>query len=369
MTSRLPDIKIGLLQRNAADKKRFSIALSGTGFHHTVMKRYKVSKNRPFSLPMMLFLKNNRFNSILQNRIDIQLKLFFDHIHYVSSSSSKKIRNIQQLSVRFKADKLLPQLTEKLTVIQKNTFWLSRFATDAQLNSLQVERGATPIPMEWFRSGRSQSQQTRKRIIEKKYRSLLKAGLALPIPSTERFAKEMHDEKTPNPVSIDSFYTSDPKKTKFVGHHFLFESNIAARVAVSSSALHPKTYISSRFYPGSPGMTGWRRGPLDHKQPFTKHAILDFLPTDPVPAPIKPTFMRKDFEGFTFRSSQQMEQVVEEIQKIAAETKKTLTEKPFSSSSTQPNVHNSQLDLNHLSNQIYHNIERRIRMERERRGL
>lgn len=77
----------------------------------------------------------------------------------------------------------------------------------------------------------------------------------------------------------------------------------------------------------------------------------------------------KNSEDFYFHKRQSVEQEVEEIKKIIVETKEMVTEKSPSSDFPNEADIKRHLDIDRLSDQVYQNIERRIRMERERRGL
>ncbi len=77
-------------------------------------------------------------------------------------------------------------------------------------------------------------------------------------------------------------------------------------------------------------------------------------------------------ENVYFHNQRKIEQEVEEIKKVVIETKETVEEKSLSAHSLKGDMDKymkQHLDINSLSDQVYQNIERRIRVERERRGL
>lgn len=71
-------------------------------------------------------------------------------------------------------------------------------------------------------------------------------------------------------------------------------------------------------------------------------------------------------ENYVFRKTRKIEQEVDDLKKIVVETKKTLLAK--SSSYPPKNAGKNNVDINHIADQVYQNIERRIRIERERKG-
>jgi hypothetical protein len=74
-------------------------------------------------------------------------------------------------------------------------------------------------------------------------------------------------------------------------------------------------------------------------------------------------------ENFYFHKRQSIEREVEDIKKIIVETKEAVTEKTRSANFPDEIDIRRHLDINRISDQVYQNMERRIRMERERRGL
>ncbi|MFZ3384900.1 MAG: hypothetical protein WA144_13335 [Candidatus Methanoperedens sp.] len=77
------------------------------------------------------------------------------------------------------------------------------------------------------------------------------------------------------------------------------------------------------------------------------------------------SYMMKN-EDYVFHKTRMIEQEVDDLKKIVVETKKTLLAK--SSSYPSKNAGKTNNDINHIADQVYQNIERRIRIERERRG-
>ncbi|HWP92879.1 MAG TPA: hypothetical protein VNN20_11870 [Thermodesulfobacteriota bacterium] len=81
------------------------------------------------------------------------------------------------------------------------------------------------------------------------------------------------------------------------------------------------------------------------------------------------TVFNKDSENFYFHMRQNIEQEVEEIKKIVVETKEAVAVNSKSTNYPGEMDIKRHLDINRISDQVYQNIERRVRMERERRGL
>ncbi|NTU41451.1 MAG: hypothetical protein HGA78_00045 [Nitrospirales bacterium] len=73
-----------------------------------------------------------------------------------------------------------------------------------------------------------------------------------------------------------------------------------------------------------------------------------------------------------FSSRRNIGREVDEIKKIIVETKETLRESTMPGNSTEAHMVKAikqHLDIERISHQVYQNLERRIRTERERRGF
>lgn len=82
---------------------------------------------------------------------------------------------------------------------------------------------------------------------------------------------------------------------------------------------------------------------------------------------------KKTLSGFSsneifFRNQRKIEQEFEEIKKVMVETKEAVAERPVATRSIDTDI-KKHLDINRISDQVYQNIERRIRIERDLRGM
>jgi len=83
----------------------------------------------------------------------------------------------------------------------------------------------------------------------------------------------------------------------------------------------------------------------------------------------KTTYLPVDGTTLIFSSQQAIEQKVEEIKKIALDTKKEVVEKSISTHPPLDKEIQKHIDLNRISEQVYQLIERKITIESERRGM
>ena len=74
-------------------------------------------------------------------------------------------------------------------------------------------------------------------------------------------------------------------------------------------------------------------------------------------------------EFIYFNDQRNIEQEIEEVKKIAIDTREELRERSASIHPSGDNDLKKHIDVHWLSDQVYQNIEQRIRIEKERRGL
>lgn len=76
---------------------------------------------------------------------------------------------------------------------------------------------------------------------------------------------------------------------------------------------------------------------------------------------------KTDNENLHFQDSRRLESEIELIKKIVTQTKESVLEKiPPAIGEAEIKRH---IDINRISDQVYQNLERKIRIERERRGV
>lgn len=80
------------------------------------------------------------------------------------------------------------------------------------------------------------------------------------------------------------------------------------------------------------------------------------------------TYSAGDNENLIFQNQQHIEQKIDQIKKIVGDTKKTI-EESMSDNFSRGKDSEPQININNISDQVYHTIERRIRIERERKGI
>ncbi len=80
------------------------------------------------------------------------------------------------------------------------------------------------------------------------------------------------------------------------------------------------------------------------------------------------TYSAGDNDNLIFQNQQHIEQKIDQIKRIVGDAKKTI-EKSMSDNFSGGQESQPQTNINNLSDQVYNTIERRIRIEKERKGI
>ncbi len=134
--------------------------------------------------------------------------------------------------------------------------------------------------------------------------------------------------------------------TKFMSHNYMPKT---IEMSYKKFMFHKEEKDNKNSFPFEKGGTG--RFPIERK----KFGEIDSYKTT--------------IDNVYFHSQRKMEHEVEEIKKVIFETKEAMRQKNHYSSRDISVAIKQHLDINRISDQVYQNIERRIRLERERRGL
>ena len=84
---------------------------------------------------------------------------------------------------------------------------------------------------------------------------------------------------------------------------------------------------------------------------------------------IRTTSLKADGGDIVFNNQRKLENEIDAVRKAIEQTKESITEKNVSIPSPDEIKAKSTFDINRISDQVYQNIEQRIRIERERRGF
>ncbi len=394
-----------------------TITVSDSDFYKTVIDKYQKRKRNPFRFPMMIFYK--RAGRVLSQKIniDILLQLYLHNQNIFSSSVVKSVQNMERLFLWFGTAKHIPQFIVKPVLLRSvhslnKMFTLIRHETASGLlraaqmavNSLSFVRACPETPGGYDRVFKSETSSfsqgqgnqeivrmptlgTSHRQSRRLMQRLLGWKVLQPLFSIPNTVLYLHD----------ATYASAPG---FAVNRQLFKYGNYVQIIKPETGKRrtfPVRGIDGR-YPSSQkeNIRGYHPG-LEHKspailpqvrflqnkssnetfqnwttvnKPLIKHYHYNFgsNAANSLAAQRKTTFEAGN-EDFYFNKAQTMSQEVEELRKIIVETKDAVKEKSLSSYSPMDIEIKRHLDLSRLTDQVYQMLERKIEIERERRGL
>lgn len=300
-------------------------------FHRRIFDKYQKGKSNSFGFPLMIFHRNA--GSVLKKiNISVSLQLYI-RVHNQSIMSSlvvKKLQNVERLFSWFGAEKFISQIMVKPPLLKsfrdvKNLFpWIRHenvsrllpiggiLATDIQSISSQIMNRTFPLSYDKYGQILSRIRGIRVRSV---------SGGDMNYPAA------LQGHKSPATLSQVNL--------PIVGNEAL--RSWAALSKPSMKRLSYKTGLNTV-----------------NSTAVRKRTV--FQPLD---------------DDFYFHKHRKIEEEVEKIKKIVVETKEVVMGKSASNdfSKEMELTVKRHLDVNRISDQVYQNIERRIRMERERRGL
>lgn len=345
----------------------FLNSLSGLNFSNWITKKYNIFR-KSANLPALIFIKLFGVRSATKitniNRtesINNYFRLYFNLYPGMISQLERMVGNYNQSISLY----LKPGL-EKLSLWAKrnNISFFDRFAAnhsgslhDSQVNGFRFLNQGSGLYGETKQSLYSPLANEEKRGLE--------MGVA---PLVFKHAKNI-SITTPQSRGIRSYFKtgnggqSPARKKKVSGYPSALEYKSPAVLShdllLNNMALFNinKSFLSETFR---------RTFVVQTSRPSQNASRSGNLMTD------GRISLDTGLDNLYFHNRRRIEQEVEEIKKVVIETRETVEKKLLSAHSLKGDMDkyiNQHFDITRLSDQVYYNIERRIRMERERRGI
>lgn len=337
------------------------ITLSHSYFYRKIINKYQNVKRNPFRFPMIIFYRNA--GSILKKiNMSISLQLYF-HIHNPNVSSYlivKSVQDMRRLFSWFRVEKFIPQFIGKssllggLQIANRVFSWIRRETVGRLLHAGRIPLKSIPVVFLM----QSIFPQIRKRTLalNKILESSFSGAAAGSYPQT----------------AYDAFSFLETANRRILSYRDYVGIYPAGRRENVSKYSAPQ-YKSPTILPQINLLLGKSESFQDRmtlSKPFMHYNFVSGVGSN-ANAKGGRTAFKTDGEDFYFYKQRRIEEEVEEIKRIVVETKGVVEEKSVSND-FQRDIDlriKRQLDVNRISDQVYQNIERRIRMERERRGL
>lgn len=348
-----------------------TITLADTCFHQRVLLKYRKGKRNPFWLPLMIFYKNR--GSVLSQRINTEILLrFYHHDQRSSSVIIKGVQDMRRLISWFRDEKPLPQSMLK-PVLLKSFRSMNRI-----LPGIQQETASRLFPIS-HNPANTISEVSFIQSVFSRAGGMLPSLTKVVVQSSSRTRAVFYPQAAYN-LSLPDGATNRQRLSSgnFVQ---ILKPQIYTILSQDKSLLNNKSLFNINKDSYIKTSQNWT---ISNK-PFIKHyqhnSGSDFA--IPVTSRKRPLFNSSDeplyplgkkaLSGFSneifFRNQRKIEQELEEIKEVMVETNEAVAERPIATNSLNDTDVKKHIDIDRISDQVYQNIERRIRIERERRGL
>ena len=332
--------------------------LSGSSFYQKIMKKYQAGKWKNLRFPIMIFYDNRGHFHARKISKNILLKPHLNNQNIVSFLNMKIILSMKGISPWLNTGQILRSEGK-----QKKTQSVNRTSADKFLKSLvsraenkAIETNKILRPL--FLATHNAFYQQKIHIISSD--SKMMNNQQLNYENNIRIVDSQISRMERNYRSIITARNSTPsykeKMQKYqssLGHKlpsiFLRDNSLFNSTILKVNKLFFKEIdrgstnnplIKKYYYDPENGSSSF----VQRRYPYTK-----------------------DTGDLHFLNTLHIEKEVEQIKKIVAETRELALEKPA------PSIGEADIkryfDINRISDQVYKNIERTIRMERERRGM
>ncbi len=298
-----------------------TITVSDSDFYKKVIDKYQKGKRNPFRFPMMIFYKHAGCVLSQKINIDILLQLYLSNWKIVRSLIIKSVHNMERLFSWLSTGKLIPQfiakpallrsvhsLNKMFTLIQHQTASRLLPAGQMPVKSLSLVRARPETPGGYNRVSKSETSSFSQ---GQGNQEIVRRP---PLGTSHKQSRRLMQNKSSN----ETFQNRTALNRALIKH---YHYNFGAKDVVNSVV--------------DPGRTPFKAGR----------------------------------ENLYFHNQPKIEQEFKEIKKIVAETKEAVPER-FSTTRSPMDIDiKRHLDLSRLTDQVYQMLERKIEIERERRGL
>lgn len=399
------------------------IAVTDLSFNQKIQAKYRMGRRNLFSLPVMIFSKNAEPFFLKQRLIQGWLSLFL-HANHFFFLLWKSIPANRGLSLGDPVARITPGsfLGRGSPPLEKLLFWIRReIKSEDPFDLSWLKRIESVLSSQWATSPiPSRRQSPRSPFSSEPFRSSsLRTILRHPLMGKGLDARTAPGSRTDPMISSqlekDEGSHFDPLPEKgWPGNRGLYRKTFrplpkgeplypgipipAITVALPSSLIGNrvplKTDYDSRTDRGMrskpPSRSSWLPDPFliealpskwgheKHLFPFTLRESLSrtqiHIPSHgKIPAADMASFNRRtgygvEEQGYFFRK-ESLAQEIESLKKSVAMTQKVLEERerlPYPSN--EPDL-KGPINIHHLADQVYRSIERRITVDRERRGI
>lgn len=328
-----------------------TITVSDSDFYKKVIDKYQKGKRNPFRFPMMIFYKHAGCVLSQKINIDILLQLYLSNWKIVRSLIIKSVQNMERLFSWLSTGKLIPEFMVKRAVPRSvqsanKMFTLIQHETASRL----LPAGQMPVKSLSLVRARPETPGRYDRVFKSE---------------TSSFSQGQGNQEIVRSLTLG---TSHKQSRRLMRRLRGWKENIREYppgLEHKSPAILPQvnSLLNNRSDKTFQNLTTVNK-------PLIKHYHYNFAldGTNSI-TPHRRTPFKAESEDIYFYHQTKIDQEIKEIKKIVVETKDAVKEKSLSSYSPMDIEIKRHLDLSRLTDQVYQMLERKIEIERERRGL
>ncbi len=400
---------IGIIS-NKMDKLKL-ISQSDSGFYKKVLNKYQLGKKNCFRLPSMIFLKNKGIALPQKIAMNMSLRLhLYDHNKFgVLNTAIKNFHNMSRLFSWFSEEKYLSNSEFKSLVVDNvlkvsNKFVLGKKVVQSKVFSSISAFARRPFVLKHLFQKEfidtlsiNQRQNINYNFSAQQVKNKFMKHLDLSIyKSKEKITR--NSLKSMNyflkNLSRISEYTSliNREGTGIIAHNtYVGKSQEMINQSKVFLDIINGNYFSNRFNVNE----GFTKNYYNKYHKFVQHNAIDKkTPCRPFQLdmtinkpsikqyhhryrsdtvylfpPLNRSHSEIENKEFIYNKQRKITQEFDEVKKVVAKTKYEVREK-FDAINSELNKKSKQdIDIHGISDRVYQNIERKIRMERERIGL
>lgn len=398
---------------------RSVIPLSDSFFHQKIMNKYRKGIGSMFSFPLMIFSKNSTLQKMY---LDIYMRFSFHEQNKLFHIISENAHSFQNTFSWFNIEKFTPLFKIKSTLLKstQNLYKMVKLIQPELISSfipamhdsvnmktnvfgssmVEVKNTEFTAPIIYSSGNNDMDSFDPQQVF---YRQYNLSRMRTDSPLEKRPGSIFISQNVPYPQIIDNSIRQDGRtfSNSFLNYGnytiikpqiFQLNSKLYEENGKNNFYAYKNEYfwqLQSNFHNGSP-FTFIQSPVLINERTFEMRnntlyntsqnwTSLDKLPVRNINYNLEAgivksliskrnTYSAGDNENLIFQNQQHIEQKIDQIKKIVGDTKKTI-EESMSDNFSGGKDSEPQININNLSDQVYHTIERRIRIERERKGI
>lgn len=328
---------------------------SCSSFYRKIINKYRKGRSNSFIFPILIFKKNSE--NALKKKIGLDF-LFTLHIHNKKSTPESKI-NVVPFQY---AD----ELQKTLKTISSSILWKFQKTPGKDISQKYYLKRSVNI----IENSSDSVKEKEIRMVEHTA-SVLKQ-IFIPFKNVFSYQNTVNNvsygnTKTPQ-IFANSYYNNFYPQMRWIKNHSGFTNK---NIQVPSQVNKPLWGDKSLPNKNMMIVHGFQSNNILPNREITDPHLMKFNNNVPVSEPSGSAKEKYSFninsENLHYQDNGQIKQEIEEIKRIIMETKESVKSVTLGSAGYE-NV-KPKLDINRISDQVYQNIERHIRMERERRGM